>query len=76
MEKKSLQIKLLAACLQGLKRIVLVLVWGLVFCDLDAQNFEWANKGEAIGNEPSIAVDASGNSYIYGYFTDTITFGS
>ena len=64
--------------IKRIRRIVLIFVCGLVFCDLSAQNFEWANKGEAlsIGSQPSIAVDPSGNSYMYGTFPDTCTFGS
>jgi hypothetical protein len=59
-----------------IKRIGLVLVWGLVAGDCYAQNFEWANKGEKVASDPLIAIDASGNSYVCGSFIDTCTFGT
>ena len=43
-----------------------------------AQKFEWAKRAGGTGlDEPyGLSVDAAGNSYVVGTFTDTVTFGN
>lgn len=47
-------------------------------CQAQSPNWQWAaqSNGSGIGQLKSLAVDAAGNSYQVGFFTESIQFGS
>jgi hypothetical protein len=63
-----------------MKKLMILLIFVLVVLGLHATEYEWAWIKQAGGTSydlgRAIAVDAAGNSYVSGVFSDTVEFGT